>query len=253
MLSAVARWWRERRRIPIPDTRWAALQGALPWVARLGGDERARLRELAERFLRSKHITGAGGLAVTADMRSLIAVQACLPVLNLGLDWYRGWYTVIVYPDDFIAPYEWTDEAGVVHEGERELSGEAWPDGPVVLSWAETAAELDGGADGNLVIHEFAHKLDLLSGDANGSPPLHRGMSMRQWSAVMGEAYERFCALVDADAALPFDAYAAEDPGEFFAVTSETYFIDPDRLRRFDAALYAQLDAFYRPTAASPR
>lgn len=253
MLSSLTQWWRRRARVPIPDPVWSAILRSLPWLRDLGSDELIKLRELAERFLKHKDILGAGGLVLTDEMRASIAVQACVPILHLGLDWYRGWYSVVVYPDDFIAPFEYTDEDGVVHSGERELSGEAWPDGPVVLSWhGAQGSGWETSLGGNLVIHEFAHKLDMQNGDANGLPPLHTGMSIKTWRDSFTAAYEDFCNRVaHHDDWLAFDAYAAEDPGEFFAVTSEWFFTDPRALRAQYPAVHDQLAAFYRPQGRS--
>ena len=104
-------------------------------------------------------------------MRVAIAAQACLPILELGLDWYAGWTGIVVYPGDFRVRRTETDEDGVVHEWDDELAGEAMPGGPVVLSWDAAAND----PQINVVIHEFAHKLDMLNGAADGVPPLHPG------------------------------------------------------------------------------
>jgi MtfA peptidase len=252
-MNHLKNWWARRGRMPIADRCWSGVVQSQPWLARLRSEELLRLRDLAERFQRQKDIVGAGGLEIDEGMRATIAVQACLPVLHLGLEWYRGWYSVIVYPDDFVAPYEYTDEDGVVHHGERELSGEAWPDGPVILSWSTTRTQVNEGWGGNLVIHEFAHKLDLLNGDANGLPPLHPGMSVSAWREAFTAAYEDFCWRVEREEWVAFDEYAAEDPGEFFAVLSEWFFMDPQAVRAHYPAVHDQLERFYRPAGALGR
>src|SRR5262249_44974135 len=156
-------------------------------------------------------------------MRVTIAAQACLPVLNLGLDLYRGWYTVILYPGAFVAHRETPDEDGIVHTGFEELDGESAQDGPVVLSWDE-AQPLPEHEPYNVVIHECAHKLDELTGAPNGLPPLHADMNVAEWSRVMNAAYDDFNDRLNRDVELPFDDYAASDPAEFFAVVSELFF-----------------------------
>src|SRR5690625_6199183 len=70
-------------------------------------------------------------------MRLALALQACLPILNLGLDYYRGWYSVVLYPTGFVVEHEYEDEYGTVHVGRGELVGEAWERGPVILSWED--------------------------------------------------------------------------------------------------------------------
>ena len=99
----------------------------------------------------------------------------------------------MVYPGDFRVRRSEIDEHGVVHEWDDELAGEAMPGGPVVLSWDAAAND----PQMNVVIHEFAHKLDMLSGAADGVPPLHVGMSRAAWLEAFEEAYEGFCDAVE--------------------------------------------------------
>jgi len=106
----------------------------------------------------------------------------------------------------------------------------------------------------NVVVHEFAHKLDMLNGGANGYPPLHRGMDRRSWSEAFGAAYRDLCARVDAGEDTVIDPYASESPGEFFAVLSEAFFELPDVVEAEYPRVYAQLAQFYRqdPLARLP-
>ncbi|ACL71787.1 conserved hypothetical protein [Thioalkalivibrio sulfidiphilus HL-EbGr7] len=235
--------WRERRILenePIDPALWDAGLRALPMLARLSDEETARLRRLATLFLHQKRFLGVRGLQLDPAMALDIALQACLPILNLGLEWYEDWVTIIVYPDDFLTEHEYIDEAGVVHREQGPRSGEAWERGPVLLSWAEVA---HGEA---LVVHEFAHTLDMRNGQANGMPPLHRDMSVDTWSRVMNEAFENLNQYLDHGAEPPLDPYAATDPAEFFAVASEYFFADPGTLARTYPAVYAQFCGFYR-------
>jgi Mlc titration factor MtfA (ptsG expression regulator) len=237
--------WRRKRvlaRHAIDDALWRHATAALNFLP-----QTAKLRELALLFLAEKQFAGAHGLEVTDAMRVSIAAQACLPVLELGLDWYAGWTGVVVYPGDFRVRREWVDEAGVVHEWDDELSGEAMPGGPVVISW--DAAAYDPYM--NVVIHEFAHKIDMLNGEADGTPPLHAGMDRRAWRAVFSEAYEDFCDHVDRGRDTWLDPYAAEDLPEFFAVISEAFFEDGRETRRRYPDVYEQLRRFYRQDPAA--
>jgi len=250
MLQALRRWRRNRiiARTPIDVALWRQTLGRLPFLRGLSDGERERLRQAAILFLHRKSIRGAGGLKLDAGMQLLIAVQACILILNLDIDCYRGWVEVIVYPDEFVPTIEYTDEDGVVHKEREPRAGEAWLQGPVILSWADVAPSADGV---NVVIHEFAHKLDMLNGDANGFPPLHRGMSREAWSQAFSTAYVDFCRRVDADQELAIDPYAAESPGEFFAVLSEAFFEIPHAVSGLYPRVYDQLRLFYRQDPAA--
>jgi MtfA peptidase len=232
--------WRRRRvlrRHRMDDALWRDATGRLRFIP-----QTPKLRELALLFLAEKEFSGAHGLEVTDAMRVSIAAQACLPVLELGLDWYAGFSGIVVYPGDFRVRRTETDEDGVVHEWDDELAGEAMPGGPVVLSWDATAN--DPGM--NVVIHEFAHKLDMLNGEADGLPPLHAGMDRAAWAAAFREAYEGFCDAVEHGKDTWLDPYAAEHASEFFAVISEAFFEDPAETRRRYPEVYDQLKLFYR-------
>ena len=171
-----------------------------------------------------------------------------LPLLHLGdLDWYQGFHEIVLYPDDFLSPQRHRDASGIEHEWDDARSGEAWQQGPVILAWP--GVEASGGWEGyNLVIHELAHKLDMLEGGANGLPPLHRDMRVQDWASAMQSAYDALNAELDAnpEAETAIDPYAAEDPAEFFAVTSEYFFSAPDLLAAAFPEVYRQLTLFYR-------
>jgi Mlc titration factor MtfA (ptsG expression regulator) len=247
---SIKTWRRQRllRRHSLPDGLWqqtlaetAALQG-------LNAVESERLRALTLLFLHEKRFEPQEGLELDLGARLLIGAQACLPVLNLDLDYYRGWSTLIVYPDSFWVLHEIVDEAGILHSWREPRSGEAWPEGPVVLSWADILAN---GAGFNVVIHELAHKLDMLNGDADGFPRLHRDMSQKLWTNSFSRAYRDLTEQVEAGLEPVFDPYAAENPGEFFAVISEAFFELPQLLRGEYPHVYTQLKAFYRQDPAA--
>jgi Mlc titration factor MtfA (ptsG expression regulator) len=221
--------------------------GALPFLRGMEEADLARLRDLALVFLAEKEMHGAAGMALSDDVRLSIAVQACLPVLNLGLDIYEGWVGIIVYPAEFRVSKQEMDEHGVVHEFQDELSGEAWPGGPVILSWQDVAMT---GAGYNVVIHEFAHKIHMLRDDDEAWPLAFPDMDAQEWRDVLERSYERLCREVDADRPTLVDPYAAEHPAEFFAVMSEAFFTDSAVLARDWPELYRQLAAFYRQDTA---
>ncbi len=236
-----------RTQTEIPDALWQRSVERLPFLGWLQEPERQELRALVTQFLDEKEFTATGGLVLDDDMRLSIAIQGCLPVLRLGLDWYDGWVGIVVYPAEFVIPRSIVDDDGVVHEYEEVASGEAWGGGPLLVSWEDVTMAGEGY---NVVIHEFAHKLDMLNGDADGLPPLHAGMSRADWDAALLDAYDDFCAEVDAAETsgreTDIDPYAAESPAEFFAVLSELFFENPALLDTRFPAVYRQFSAFYR-------
>jgi len=227
----------------IDERQWLAATGGFAFLKNYPHE---KLKRLVLQFLAEKHFTGAHGFQVTDTIRLSIAAQACLPVLELGLDWYAGWSGIVVYPGDFRVRRSEVDEDGVLHEWDDELAGEAMPGGPVVLSW-DAAAH---ATDINVVIHEFAHKLDMLNGAPNGMPPLHAGMDAAAWHAAFTVAFEGFNDALERGTDTWLDPYAAEHPSEFFAVISESFFEDPAETRRRYPDVYDQLKLFYRQDPA---
>lgn len=278
------RWWvRWRRRWrarqgdgrAIPNRLWARVVGDLPCLQSLDTSEQATLRDLCAAFLARKEFSGAHGLAIDDRMALLVAAQACLPLRHRGLEalaWYDDFVGIILHPGEVIAPRRTRDDAGVVHEYEEELAGEAMQGGPIVLAWPRVLGSAPGasGVGHNLVVHEFAHAIDMhgkpLGHPADGCPMLPSGFlglsagaARRHWHAVLTaahathrqrvELHERF-----GGPAPWLDAYGAESPAEFFAVACEAYCVDRQRLAAEHAELVALLDAFFgRPTGTGGR
>jgi Mlc titration factor MtfA (ptsG expression regulator) len=237
--------WRPlRQRSAIPDDLWREALARLPYCQALNAVMQERLRNLALRFLRAKTFEGAAGLNVTDSMRVHVAIQACLLILNLDFDYYAGWQAVILYPGDFRVAKEYVDDAGVVHHWHEELSGESWEQGPVILSWDAAVSPPDTLT--NIVLHEFAHKLDMRNGAADGCPPLPTGLSSAAWTRDFLAAYEQLCATLDRGQPIRIDDYAAESPSEFFAVLSEAFFLAPEVVKSDFPDVYRQLSAFYQ-------
>lgn len=247
----------------IPPALWAQVCAAYPFLHGLAAEENAQLHARAAWLLASKHINGAGGAEPDDAMRLSIAVQAALPILNLPPQLYEGWDEIIVYPSGFVIPRKHEDEDGVVHEYMEDAVGEAWDGGPVVLSWEDAGS---AGSGINVVIHEFAHKLDIHAGDADGMPSLagRRGLNASAWRRVLEESLDRFADAVEeveraippdvdpespkADAwyaRLPMDPYAATDEAEFFAVSSESFFVAPAPLAAALPEWFGLLQVYY--------
>lgn len=239
---------RALRRHAVPPPLWRGTLARVRLLAALSAAERARLRELATLFLARKTFIGANGFIPTDEIRVIIAALACLPILRLGMDRYAGWVELVIYPGAFRVEREETDPgSGIVAQRRDVLDGESWQRGPVVLAWEQIEQDLEHPFAGrNLIIHELAHKLDMLNGRANGMPPLPADMPTEPWTRALSDGYERLHRQVDRQIPAAIDAYAATDPAEFFAVVSEYFFSAPDILVAHFPEIYAQLSAYYR-------
>lgn len=246
-MNPLSRWWRSRRlaRCRIPDAEFAPVLANLPILAGFTTAEYVRLFDAASLFMADKAFSTAGDAQISPHDALGIALQASLLRLGHAREDYPGWSEIILYPAEFIRPREEADEAGVVHVSRDILAGEAWSGGPVVLSLADVATS-GQGTGYNVVLHEFAHKLDMENdGDANGLPTLPDGMRRADWARALGEAYEALCAEVDAGHETAIDPYASESPGEFFAVLTEYFFEAPDLVAATYPAVYAQFRQYY--------
>lgn len=247
LIRRLSRWLRLGA-APIDEDLWQHACQALPWARGLDPERRERLRALATRFLHEKTITPLGGLELAPAEQVLLAALCCLPLLEFGAGGLRGWSQLLVYPDAFRVRRSHVDAAGVLHEWDDELAGEAWDHGPLVLSWADVQADLEEPDTGYCVaVHEMAHKLDVLDGELDGTPPLPAAWH-RQWARDFQRAYDGFCAEVDAGAETAIDPYAAEAPEEFFAVATEYHFSAPAVLEQEMPEVAAHLARFYGPS-----
>lgn len=244
--------WLENRRVKkmgFTTAQWESAIADWPVMRRYQGSERDSLRELTFRFLVRKSIVSGGDFQFSDAMCLKIATMACVPILHLGLDWYDHWYTVILYEGDFVPNRPYRSEDGVVHPRGPGLSGEAWLRGPVILSWEsvlKTDAHTRHGKAGNVVIHELAHKLDMLRDGANGAPPMHPDMRAGEWHDIFTTAWERLRSDWQHHRPLPIDDYALSSPAEFFAVCSETFFETPEKMKEKMPEVYRLLGQFYR-------
>jgi len=216
-----------------------------PALQDLDADERTLLKTRCTEILQAKSFQGAGGFEPRDADRLAVALLAALPVLHLGLDWYRDFHTFILYPAEFIADIEEIDEDGLVHSGRDLRSGEAWARGPVVLAMNDVW-ESGQGEGFNVVVHELAHQLDQCNGEANGFPPLHAGMDAAAWTDAFSTGYERLLTELEQGLEPSIDPYGAESPAEFFAVACEFFFDVPDWLAEHYPDVHAQLARFFR-------
>ena len=241
----------------IPFAIWHQVIKQIPILATLTNKDKTRLRLLTTLFLHKKSFTGARGLTITLDMKIMVAAQACLEILYLGLDSFDGWIEIIIYPAAFVVKRDVTDENGLVHQTQADgLSGESWGRGPLILSWEDVQRDSQCLHPGhNVVIHEFAHKLDMLTGRTNGLPPLHPEMPIQEWADTLNEAYTTLINRIDHHQQSYFNHYAATNPAEFFAVICEYFFTTPQTLKTHRPKVYQQLKSYFKqdPILAAER
>ncbi|MEM6992487.1 MAG: M90 family metallopeptidase [Myxococcota bacterium] len=255
-------WLRERRREKILaepfDERWTEhLTSNMGAWASLSGEEQAHLKQLVQVFVAEKHWEGLAGLELNDEVRVTIAGQACLLVLELPHDLYRRVESILVYPTTVNAPPPsgsfFHTSAEVADQG-MPISGQAFKRGPVILVWDAVKRGGRNAHDGhNVVFHEFAHKLDMLSGDADGVPPLHDKETYRRWIEVFQREWDALHERQDRGRRTFLDAYAGTNPAEFFAVATEQFFEQGRTMQRKHQELYDVLRGFYRQDPASRR
>lgn len=245
------KWLRRRCKNPpaasIDEAVWQAQLGRFEGCQAMPPELALRWRELAVGFLARKAITPAADCTLDQGTRVLIAMLCCEPILHLGLDWLDGWHEVIVYPGQFGVRREQLDEdSGVLHEWDDELAGECWEQGPIILSLHDAIEAAEAPQSGyHVAVHEIAHKLDLRDGSLDGVPPLPDPTWRRQWVRDFQQAFDQLRTQLDAGQDSLIDPYAAEAPDEFFAVTSEYHFTDPDTLSTAMPEVAAHLARFY--------
>ena len=248
-------WLTERRRKrllehPFPAAWDAVIDENVAIVKRLDDDQRSRLRELVQVFIAEKHWEGLGGLELTDEIKVTVAAQACFLLLGREHALYEDVESILIYPTTMIAPPR---ERGFFEVGAQVVDvmgtpilGQAHLGGPVILAWDDV---LDGGrgqGKRNVVFHEFAHKIDMADGTIDGTPPLDDGAHRRTWREVCSEVFLELRDRVDDNKRTFLDEYGATNEAEFFAVATEAYFMQPEKLEEAHPELFAVLLAFYR-------
>jgi Mlc titration factor MtfA (ptsG expression regulator) len=252
-------WWlgvprlRRKRRIelslqPLP-AHWSQwLWADVPIYRRLPAALRDRLHGLIQIFAEQKSFEGCNGLSVTERMKVVIAANACLLVMNRpgvpAEHLYDDLRSILVYPTAFVVPETVRLENGLVNEGSRVLSGQAWNSHRIILSWEDIEYAPHEGH--NVVLHEFAHYLDMEDETMDGAPGLGTHAAHQEWARVFWEEYDRLRATLSAGLPTLLDPYAASAPAEFFAVATEAFFQQSRELESQHPHLYEQLRKYYR-------
>ncbi len=235
------------QRRAIPEALWQLTLRRFPFLRFRTEVDLAVLRHMCSLFLDSKEFYGVDGFEVRNDIVVAVAAQACVPVLKLGLSpYYDGFVGIVMHANTVVASRETVDASGVVHAYEEIIAGEAVEGGPVMLSWGDIYdAEEPGAPAYNVVIHEFAHVLDMRDGQADGIPMLPDLQARRRWLAVLEPEFEFLCRLVDRGMETAIDSYGCVGLDEFFAVASEAFFVTPCALKEQQPAMYRLLASYY--------
>jgi len=240
--------WREQRlrSKPLPAQWLTILEAGMPVYSSLSQAEKSKLHQLIQLFIAKKRFYGCGGLTITDEMRVTIAAEACLLLLSKGWSVYPKLSSVLVYPTAFRVERDQHQADGTVASGSHNLLGESWDNGRVILSWDDVEHGVSDFTDGhNVVLHEFAHQLDAESGSTNGAPPLRRN-SYKSWATIFSENFEDLRERSMHRHKTVMDEYGTTNPGEFFAVATETFFEKPHQLFKRRPELYEELSQYYQ-------
>jgi Mlc titration factor MtfA (ptsG expression regulator) len=251
-------WFKKRRRRQLsaqrfPDAWLEILRRNVHHYARLPALEQAKLRRDLRILVAEKNWEGCGGLQMTDEVKVTVAAQASLLLLGFQDQYFDTVLSILVYPDTYVAPEQTVTAGGIVLEGESDRDGEAWYRGPVILSWPDALAGGRHERNGeNLVLHEFAHQLDMENGRyADGTPPLNSRNQYDRWQAVMRAEYERLLDECRCGQSTLLDCYGTTNMSELFAVATECFFERPREMSRLLPQLYSLLRDFYRQDPAA--
>jgi Mlc titration factor MtfA (ptsG expression regulator) len=244
----------ELRERPFPPEWEAIVRANVVHYGMLDDAERAELCAMMQVFLEEKEWEGCGGLDLTDEIRVTIAAQACLLQLGLPHDYYRNVESILVYPSTVLLPERRPgvfESVGGLVDGAVPIMGQAVVQGPVILVWDAVLHGARHPEQGhNVVYHEFAHKLDMLDGAADGTPPLADRDQFDEWVAVCSREFLRLRSLAEKGHKTFLDDYGAKNEAEFFAVATEEFFDRPLALLKHLPDLYHVLSGYYRQDPA---
>ena len=249
-------WLKNQRRKtlvaePFPRTWHAWLRGNVRHYQHLERQKRLRMLDVIQVFVAEKTWVGGSGFAVTDEMKVTVAGQAAL--LALGMDepyYFDGVQSIILYEGPYEHPAQYHERFGIFAE-RVPVYGEAWYRGPIVLSWREVLSDgRDASGGRNVVLHEFAHYIDGLDGEVDGSPPLAGREARQMWYRVTEAEYLRLVGQARRNEVSLLDYYGASNRAEFFAVATECFFEQPRAMQAQHGELYGVLRDFYRQDPA---
>jgi Mlc titration factor MtfA (ptsG expression regulator) len=240
------------RKRPFPWNWLTMIKLNVPYYNRLPPDDQIELQGHIQVFLAEKTFEGCGGLTITDEIKLTIAAQACILLLHRQTDYYPGLSSILVYPEAYVAPHSRHLESGVIVESNEVRLGESWHRGSIVLSWEDVRHKAkDIRHQQNVVLHEFAHQIDISAGRGDATPVLLDRASFIEWARTLQNGYEKLCADVGAGRPTVLSEYGATDPAEFFAVATESFFENPLQLKKHHPELYNELKKFYQQDPAA--
>ena len=253
-------WLTDRRRrklteAPFPEVWEEIAKRNVAHYCMLNDDEKAHLRSLIQVFIAEKNWEGLGGLELTDEITVTISAQACLLLLGLPHDFYRNVLSILIYPSTVVPPQRKLGHFEIIQEpleATHPIIGQSFKTGPVILVWDAVLREgrhPEGGH--NVVYHEFAHKLDMLNGAADGTPALRDRAEYIDWVATCSREYLRLKSEAQRGKKTFMDAYGATNEAEFFAVATEQFFDQPLVMIRHAPELYRVLKEYYRQDPAA--
>ena len=253
-------WITQRRRekltsVPFPSEWEHFLQANVAHYCMLSGTERTHLHSLIQVFIAEKYWEGAGGLDLTDEIRVIISAEACMLLLGLPHDYYRNVQSIVVYPSTVVPPRRklgFFETPTAPAEIRNPILGQAFKQGPVIIIWDAALKESRHPELGhNVIYHEFAHKLDMLDGTADGTPPLRDREEYKDWVAICSAEYLRLKNDTLRGKKSFLDVYGATNEAEFFAVATEQFFDQPRQMIRHAPELYRVLKEYYRQDPVS--
>ena len=240
---------RRLREQPLPPGHIHILENRVHLYRRLPGDLKSELRGHVNVLLAEKNFIGCNGLEIDDEIRVTIAGYAGLLLLQRQPTYFPGFTSILVYPDTFIAP-DVSYDGDVEIEEASERAGESWHRGPLILSWNDVLESTTDDDGFNVVLHEFAHKLDEEDSDTDGLPILHDDEHYEEWADILSREFDAFEHSVHHDEEHVLDEYALSSPAEFFAVATESFFEEPAAMKAQLPDLYEQLRRYYRVNPA---
>jgi MtfA peptidase len=247
-------WFRNRKRKKIIATptpiRWREYFDRLWFVHHLTREQGKRLIDSTKVLVAEKNWEGCAGLELTEEMRVMIAAQVAWLVLGHPGEYFDQTQSILVYPNVYVSPRKIPLPGGLILEQQQTLAGQAWYRGPVIVTWEEALAGATGPNGGhNVVLHEFAHQLDMRNGSlVDGIPPIESAKQAKRFVEVTRLHFEWLIQQCQQGQPTLLDCYGATDPAEFFAVATEVFFQLPDTMQQFHPDLYEVLAEYYLQT-----